>query len=584
MQPGEQRRLSVSCSFRNVRRISAFVRDCCDGFLPESDAAQVELAVAEAANNIASHSYRDSEGWPLEIAARLRESRLEILLADGGLPFNPDKVPEPSFDWSSIEEVPEHGRGLFLIKSIMEDLRFLRCGEINLCFMAKSIPATPGSGRRGQQAGDESPIEMKSSFLCDCADPFALASPKDSPEFMAAASCQLPPMKKQPFTAKELSMALSLRTDASLAMKRMAKLLLDCLRAKAVAIWMRRRGALELAASEGDSASFPPEIDFPSEEIEAQCAAQCAEMRSGKRICIPLSGIGKLLGVATLLFDSDREAKAADSTMTPELLSLVSTGVENIAIHAKALDAERSRKEMETAATLHKGVVSTLIPNMPSLMTYAKSQSAMEVGGDYLSFRKESDSALWFMVCDAMGKGMSASFFSILSHMTFQSVLFIQDKISPGELLTKSNQIMAGDFDRFEMFMTAFVGKIDLKEGTLQYASAGHCPPIIYRPEEGVSLLFTQDYMLGVSPEMVYETFSVPFVKGSRLVAYTDGLTDIVGPDGEMVGVDPLLDACAQSFKTMNVVKACESIFSNAIAASKGTLQDDITLIGLEHL
>jgi serine phosphatase RsbU (regulator of sigma subunit) len=107
------------------------------------------------------------------------------------------------------------------------------------------------------------------------------------------------------------------------------------------------------------------------------------------------------------------------------------------------------------------------------------------------------------------------------------------------------------------MFMTAFVGRIDLAKGVLDYACAGHCPPIIHQRGAGASLLDTEDFMLGVDYDIAYKTFSIPFPKGTSLIAYTDGLTDIVGPNGEMIGVEPLMKSCAQLLESGGRHKDC---------------------------
>ena len=579
MQAYEQRRLSVPCSFKNVRRISSFAKSACEGLMPEDDAALVELAIAEAANNIVEHSYRDSQGWPIEICARFFDGRLEFLLADSGLPFNPGHVEEPSFDWASIEDVPEHGRGLFLINTIMDKVKFFHAGEANICFLSKKIKATLGSSIH-----DDDNAKEQMPFVCDCADPFMMTM--TTRESQKSDDNPSTPMGK---ALIEICGALSLQTDQDSAFNKLAEAMRLNSSANGCSIRLKNQGMLEISGRDGEIGDKVGPIPLESTDLEAQTAALCYETASdygpnGFRLCVPLTGIGKLLGVATLFFKSKQELELAKEKSQRELSNIVSIAIENQTLYAKALGAERSRKEMEIAANLHKGVVSMLVPNMSGLQIYAKSQSALEVGGDYLSFHKASDHVLWFMICDAMGKGMSASFFSILSHMTFQSILFIQDNLEPGELLTMGNRILSRDFDRFEMFMTSLVGKIDLKTHVLQYASAGHCPPIIYHPRAGISLLDTEDFMLGVDSDTQYKTFSVPFRKGMRLVAYTDGLTDIVGEDGEMVGVEPLVEFCDRQFKSNDVTKSCERIFSDAIKASKGKLQDDITLIGIESV
>ncbi len=576
MELNEQRRLSVPCSFKNVRKLAAFVRDCCQGLLSDEEATLVELAVVEAANNIVSHSYRDSEGWPVELASRYADGFLDFLLSDRGLPFNPDCVPEPSFDWEAVDEIPEHGHGLFLIRSIMDDLRFIHQGDMNLTFLRKRVGSVSSS-----------PAIDQAEFVCEEADPFQAILPKapkplKRPDDSGALAKTIP----------ELASALSLQTEPETAFGKLCETMMVHFKASSCAIRLKKEGSLELAGNAGEDAKREQKSIECSKDgsLEAKAVSLGSEIFSEQpdkdgflRLCLPLTGIGRLLGTATLSFRDMDLLLLAKERFPRELSNLVSVAVENQMLYAKALDSERSKKEMETAANLHKGIISMLIPNVPNLLIYAKSQPAMEVSGDYLSFHKAGESTLWFMVCDAMGKGMSASFFSILSHMTFQSVLFLQEDLDPGALLTLSNRILSRDFDRFEMFMTALVGKIDTAAGTLKYASAGHCPPIVQHPIGGIELLDTQDYMLGVDSDIDYKTYSIPFTKGMRMIAYTDGLTDIVGPDGEMVGIDPLVDAFSGEFrKGRNVLKACEKVFSSAVGSSTSRLQDDITLIGIE--
>jgi sigma-B regulation protein RsbU (phosphoserine phosphatase) len=243
-----------------------------------------------------------------------------------------------------------------------------------------------------------------------------------------------------------------------------------------------------------------------------------------------------------------------------------------------------SKKEMEIAVRMHNNIAPKALPEIPGYRLFARSESAMAIGGDYVAINKagDEDDSFWFFVCDAMGKGVSASFFTLLAHMVFQSVLYIKPDSSPGKLLSLTNKIMAKDFDRFGMFLTAFLGKVDINESKLCYASAGHCPPIFYSSDKKIELLDTQDFMLGVDPDLDYKDYSMDFKKGMRLLAYTDGITDITDSSGEMIGVEPLMYACAVEFKNKNIIDACDKIFSDALIAAGSYQQDDISMIGIE--
>lgn len=249
----------------------------------------------------------------------------------------------------------------------------------------------------------------------------------------------------------------------------------------------------------------------------------------------------------------------------------------------KAEYSKLVHEEMEIAAELHRKLVPHNLPKVDGLEIFARTEAARLVGGDYITFHKASDDVLYFMICDAMGKGMSAAFFSVIAHVTFRGILQMSPDISPGAMLSRANNIMADDFDMFEMFMTALVGKIDTSDDSLAYASAGHCQPIFYSGGD-LFLLEDGDFMFGVDSEYEYKTYHITFEKGDRLVAYTDGITDITDNSGNLIGVEPLLYACLTEFRLRNTKDSLNKIFDEVKSFSGKTLQDDISLIGLERV
>jgi sigma-B regulation protein RsbU (phosphoserine phosphatase) len=253
--------------------------------------------------------------------------------------------------------------------------------------------------------------------------------------------------------------------------------------------------------------------------------------------------------------------------------------------YEKIAESIYSKNEMELAVNLHNNIVSKKYPEFPGYMLFARTRPALDTGGDYIAFQKDEKGCLWFFVGDAMGKGMSAAIFTLLMHMVFKTLLKREKQLDPGRLLSFTNNFMADDFDKFGMFITALIGKIDIDTGRLYYASAGHCPPILYTDTGDIELLDTHDFMMGVDPSVDYMTYSLDFKKGMRFLAYTDGIKDITGSNGEMVGVDPLLYACASEFRKRNIDEACERIFSDAITAAAGGRQrDDISMLSIQKL
>lgn len=403
MELGEQRRLCVSSSYGNVRRLAEFCREACSDVFPKTDIDIIELAIVEAANNIVEHAYNGKDENPIEIIITRHKNDIQIKIYDLGASFDPFDIPEPDLETENLDNISESGRGLFIIKSIMDEVSFGKESGLNVVSLKKNV-------------------------------------------------------------------------------------------------------------------SFDSEID----------AEPC-----------PF-------------------------------------------IHEQTVESVLSKKEMEIAVRMHNNIVPKTLPEIPGCRLYARSESAMAIGGDYVAVKKIDDDSFWFFVCDAMGKGVSASFFTLLAHMVFQSVLYMKPNSSPGKLLTLTNKIMAKDFDRFGMFLTALLGKVEIYGNKLHYASAGHCPPIFYSKDKKIELLDTQDFMLGVDPDVDYRDYSLRFEKGMRLLAYTDGITDITDGSGEMIGVEPLMYACAVEFKDKNITEACDKIFSDVLIAAGNYQQDDISMVGIE--
>jgi sigma-B regulation protein RsbU (phosphoserine phosphatase) len=214
------------------------------------------------------------------------------------------------------------------------------------------------------------------------------------------------------------------------------------------------------------------------------------------------------------------------------------------------------------------------------------STTAKQVGGDYATLKRMDDGTAYLAVCDAMGKGMSASYFSLMSHVAFHSVVEQQHAsgITPGGILTLMNRIMSNDFDVFGMFTTAIIAKIEPGSDRLLYASAGHCPPVIHTPDGETATLDTVDFMLGVERDTEYKDLSADFPVGTRVLFYSDGLTDVMerGSD-ETLGILPLLHACGESFGGNDIKTACERVFEAILRCVGGKFDDDVSIIGVER-
>jgi serine phosphatase RsbU (regulator of sigma subunit) len=258
--------------------------------------------------------------------------------------------------------------------------------------------------------------------------------------------------------------------------------------------------------------------------------------------------------------------------------------LENHRLYDQVTEAKLIRQEMEIAHRLQQRLYPTDVPAIPGLRLFAEGQAARQVGGDYLALLPAAAGGIDFVVADVMGKGMSAAVFSFLTHVAVRSILRLRRRSSPGQVLTVLNRIMAPDLDRFGMFMTALFGRVDVGNGRVVYASAGHPPPLLVLPDGVTRFLPTHDYMLGVSSACLYRTLTAELTDGMKLVCYTDGLTDIVDDAGTMLGPKPMEETCRR-LSSHTITEIGRALMDEALARSpQSGLQDDVAVIGIERL
>ena len=588
MRPGEQRRFATTSGPENVRTLASFCDEAISPIFDEGPAAAIELAIVEAANNIFEHSYNSKRGEPLELVIEHSGESIIFTFFDNGDSFDADSVPAPSFDWEKIDDAPEGGWGLFLMSSIMDELQHKRSGEVNIIRMSKKCTVPPENKIPNnlilkRVTTDKGLVELQS----------ALDESETALDEMAE---ELSSSYESLNLFYTLSKDVALISDLDAFLANTLKKTLAVSGADWGVVRLKDGDSLVLRASTKGcpkSALAPAlyQVDASSLEgtVTESLKRELRDTYDGEKmrvLCIPIVGLDEFLG--TILLGKTGLAEqftSGDGKLARAMSDQIAVSIENNRLYSKAMSAELAEQEMQIAKNLQTKLILKKIPVIPNLDFYARCEPAKQVGGDYLTLHKASDDLVYLVLSDAMGKGMSASYFSLLSHMAFHSIFLRpdSDKLAPATVLRQVNRVMASDFDLFGMFMTAFVGKVDLKDGTLSYASAGHCPPILQRIGEPAELLDVSDYMMGVEFDTKYDNLKVQFPPGAKLLVYSDGLTDITDDKGEMLGSDPLLAICDREFRGKNMHDACDSILSGIKSLSGDPFQDDISMIGVER-
>jgi sigma-B regulation protein RsbU (phosphoserine phosphatase) len=208
-----------------------------------------------------------------------------------------------------------------------------------------------------------------------------------------------------------------------------------------------------------------------------------------------------------------------------------------------AINAEKERmgSELHIASEIQKGMLPKIFPPYPErddMEIFGSLVPAKEVGGDLYDFYIR-DEKLFFCIGDVSGKGVPASLVMAVTRSLFRTVS-VHDS-SPERIITMMNNSMA-EMNDTNMFVTLFLGVLDLPTGRLRYCNAGHCPPVLIG--DGVGFVpIKSNLPLGTISGWSFEGQEVLILPQTTIFLYTDGLTEAENAMHGQFGEDRMLEA-----------------------------------------
>jgi serine phosphatase RsbU (regulator of sigma subunit) len=250
------------------------------------------------------------------------------------------------------------------------------------------------------------------------------------------------------------------------------------------------------------------------------------------------------------------------------------------AAQANLVEKERLERELELAAAVQRNLLPGDLPQFSDYHFAAYLQPARQVGGDFYDVMALDEEHAGLLIADVADKGFHAALFMAVSRTLFYQES--QYSLSPAAVATAVHFGMLGVAKSADSFVTAFYGVLHRPSGRLTYVRAGHDRPLLYQPGRDVSMLMGNGRFLGMWLDLSLTEYTIQLDPGSRLVLYSDGVTDAVNPQGERYGVNRLqrvlqnhgyLQAAAlKDFIAADVAQFCQ----NAPAF------DDLTLLVVE--
>ena len=200
---------------------------------------------------------------------------------------------------------------------------------------------------------------------------------------------------------------------------------------------------------------------------------------------------------------------------------------------------ERMESELRIARNIQMSMVPSVFPDIKGLDMYASMTPAKEVGGDLYHYLLLDDK-LYFCVGDVSGKGVPASLF--MAQATRLFLTLAKQAMSPAEICTRMNDALSGD-NESNMFVTFWIGLVDLTTGHLSFCNAGHNPPVIGCGGDDVTLLeMLPNTPIGILSGLEYKGEEIENIKGQPLFIYTDGLNEAENKENEQFSDERLLE------------------------------------------
>jgi phosphoserine phosphatase RsbU/P len=245
---------------------------------------------------------------------------------------------------------------------------------------------------------------------------------------------------------------------------------------------------------------------------------------------------------------------------------------------------ERMESELKIASTIQMGMIPKEFPAFPNnneFNIYGIMHPAKEVGGDLYNYFFVDDDHLCFTIGDVSGKGIPAALFMAMTN-TLIKANALNGK-DPALILNDTNKELCRENDQM-MFVTLFLGILNIHTGEVLFANAGHNPPMILRKDEQPKFMkLLSGVALGVFDDAVFTTEKLIFTPSEAIYSYTDGVTEAANRDYKLYS-ETRLQSLMEKISSQKLDTMVSSTLDDIHSFVDGAEQsDDITILALRY-
>ena len=310
----------------------------------------------------------------------------------------------------------------------------------------------------------------------------------------------------------------------------------------------------------------------------------------GKRIVRPLNTITRRISE---LSEGNLEFKMEDVYRTgdeveelAESFAALSHKTVMYVDRVKQVTAEKERigTELSLATDIQAAMLPHIFPPFPGRTEFdifASMDPAKEVGGDFFDYFLIDDDHLCMVIADVSGKGVPAALVMMASKIILQSCAMLGS--SPAEILARTNEAICSN-NEAQMFVTVWLGILEISTGRLTAANAGHEYPVFKKPDGAFELYRDRHgFVLGGMDGVRYREYEIRMEPGAKLFVYTDGVPEATDAASELFGTQRMLDALNEAPDA-----GPKDVLRNVRAAVDGFVKDaeqfdDLTMLCMAY-
>ena len=247
-------------------------------------------------------------------------------------------------------------------------------------------------------------------------------------------------------------------------------------------------------------------------------------------------------------------------------------------------EEEKMKTELSLAARIQLEALPGNFPAFPErneFDIYASMKPAKDVGGDFYDFFLVDDDHLCLVIADVSGKGIPAALFMMVSRTILANIAMMG--MSPREVLEKTNDAICANNNE-EMFVTVWLGILEISTGKVTAANAGHEYPVLKKPGRDFEILIDKHgFVVGGMENVKYKEYEFNMEPGAMLFLYTDGLPEATNKEETMFGVELMMDALNESLdlSPKEILDHMKERVDGFVGSAPQF--DDLTMLSLEY-